>query len=39
MAQIVGVPDEKYGEELCACIKLRDGQGLSEDELRDRCRG
>jgi len=25
--QIVGVPDEKYGEELCACIKLRDGQG------------
>ena len=39
MAQIVGVPDEKYGEELCACIKLRDGQELSEDELRDRCRG
>jgi len=34
MAQIVGVPDEKYGEELCACIKLRDGQELSEDELR-----
>ena len=24
-AQVVGVPDEKYGEELCAWIRLRDG--------------
>jgi fatty-acyl-CoA synthase len=23
--QVVGVPDERYGEELCVCIKLRDG--------------
>jgi fatty-acyl-CoA synthase len=39
MAQIVGVPDEKYGEELCACIKLRGGERLSEEELREFCRG
>jgi fatty-acyl-CoA synthase len=39
MAQIVGVPDEKYGEELCACIKLKDGPRPSEAELRDFCRG
>ena len=39
MAQIVGVPDEKYGEELCACIKLKDGERLSEAELREFCRG
>jgi fatty-acyl-CoA synthase len=38
MAQVVGVPDEKYGEELCACIKLKMGQQLSEGELRLFCR-
>jgi fatty-acyl-CoA synthase len=39
MAQIVGVPDEKYGEELCACIKLKSGESLSEEELKEFCRG
>jgi fatty-acyl-CoA synthase len=39
MAQIVGVPDEKYGEELCACIKLKSGETLSEEELKAFCRG
>jgi fatty-acyl-CoA synthase len=24
-AQVIGVPDEKYGEELCAWIRMRDG--------------
>ena len=23
---VVGVPDDKYGEELCACVKLHDGE-------------
>ncbi|MGY2701739.1 AMP-binding protein [Nocardioides sp. HB32] len=33
--QVVGVPDEKYGEELCAWIKLRDGaQPLDADAVR-----
>lgn len=37
--QVVGVPDHKYGEELCAWIVLRDGEATSEDEVRDFCRG
>jgi fatty-acyl-CoA synthase len=37
--QVVGVPDPKYGEELCAWIRLRDGQQASADEIRDFCRG
>lgn len=38
-ACIVGVPDEKYGEELFACIKLKPGMSATEDEIRDYCRG
>ena len=37
--QCVGVPDPKYGEELCACIVLRPGMEAGEDEIRDFCRG
>ncbi len=36
--QVIGVPDEKYGEELCAWVKLREGALLTEDELREYCR-
>lgn len=36
--QIVGVPDDKYGEELAACIILRDGASLSDVELRSYCK-
>jgi fatty-acyl-CoA synthase len=37
--QCVGVPDEKYGEELCACIVLRPGTQSSVEEIREFCRG
>jgi fatty-acyl-CoA synthase len=37
--QVVGVPDVKYGEELCAWVRLQDGAECTEDELRDFCRG
>jgi fatty-acyl-CoA synthase len=37
--QVIGVPDVKYGEELCAWIRLRDGETATADELRDYCRG
>ena len=33
-----GVPDAKFGEELCAWIKLRAGATLTEDEVREFCR-
>jgi len=37
--QVIGVPDKKYGEEVCACIVLRAGQEATADEIRDFCRG
>ncbi len=37
--QVIGVPDQKYGEEVCAWIRLRDGHTATEEGLRDFCRG
>jgi fatty-acyl-CoA synthase len=37
--QVIGVPDEKYGEEVMAWVKLREGQAATADEIRDYCRG
>jgi len=37
--QCVGVPDLKYGEELCACVILRPGAEANEEEIREFCRG
>jgi fatty-acyl-CoA synthase len=37
--QVIGVPDTRYGEELCAWVKLRPGATLSLDELREFCTG
>jgi fatty-acyl-CoA synthase len=38
-AQVFGVPDVKYGEEVCAWVIARHGQAISEDEIRDFCKG
>ncbi len=32
--QVIGVPDEQYGEEIMACIILKEGETASEDEIR-----
>ena len=37
--QVFGVPDPKFGEELCAWVKLREGETLAEEEVREFCRG
>jgi fatty-acyl-CoA synthase len=37
--QVVGVPDEKYGEELCAWVRLKEGHSVDGEELREWCRG
>jgi fatty-acyl-CoA synthase len=37
--QVIGVPDERYGEEIMAWVVLREGATASEDELKDHCRG
>ena len=36
--QVFGVPDVRFGEELCAWIKVRAGETLTADEVREFCR-
>jgi len=36
--QVFGVPDLKYGEEVCAWIVLKPGEACVEDEIKDYCR-
>jgi fatty-acyl-CoA synthase len=36
--QVFGVPDERYGEELCAWIRLRSGETLTAEDVRAFCR-
>ncbi|MBQ4436306.1 MAG: AMP-binding protein [Clostridia bacterium] len=33
--QVIAVPDKQYGEEICACVVLRENASLTEDELKD----
>ena len=37
--QVIGVPDLKYGEELMAWIKLKDGQKIAPEEIKAFCKG
>jgi len=37
--EVIGVPDEKYGEEVCAWIKLREGQSATTEDIRAFCKG
>jgi Acyl-CoA synthetases (AMP-forming)/AMP-acid ligases II len=37
--QVIGVPDPQYGESVVAWVKVREGEALTEEELRDFCRG
>jgi fatty-acyl-CoA synthase len=37
--QVIGVPDVKYGEELMAWVKVREGATLTEDALKEFCQG
>jgi fatty-acyl-CoA synthase len=36
---VIGVPDEKYGEELCAWVVLKPGEEASDEDIRAFCRG
>jgi fatty-acyl-CoA synthase len=38
-AQVIGVPDVKYGEELMAWVRLRPGASLTGDAIRAYCKG
>ena len=37
--QVIGVPDEKYGEQVMAWVKLREGAEATDEDIRDFCRG
>ncbi|MGD7052301.1 MULTISPECIES: AMP-binding protein [Bacillaceae] len=37
--QIVGVPDEKFGEQVAAFIKVKPGESLNSQEVKDYCTG
>lgn len=37
--QVVGVPDEKYGEQVLACIKVKEGSTLTEEDMKAYCEG
>ena len=32
--QVIGVPDEQYGEEIMACIILKEGESMTEEEMK-----
>ena len=38
-AEVVGVPDPRFGEEVAAWIRLQEGKTASEQEIREFCRG
>ena len=37
--QVFGVPDRKYGEEVCAWVQLRPGETATEEDIREFCSG
>ena len=37
--QVFGVPDERYGEELCAWVKVRAGESLTVEDVKAFCQG
>jgi fatty-acyl-CoA synthase len=37
--QVVGVPDERFGEELVAAVRLQPGATVTAEEIREHCRG
>lgn len=38
-AYVVGVPDEKYGEQVLAAVKLKNGQTATDEEFKEYCTG
>ena len=37
--QVFGIPDDKFGEEVCAWVVLKDGESASEEDILAFCRG
>jgi len=39
IVQVIGIPDQKYGEQVCAVIKLKEGEKWTEEEVKEWCKG
>ncbi len=37
--QVIGVPDKKYGEEVCAWIMVKENENVTEEEIKEYCKG
>ncbi|MFC0271151.1 AMP-binding protein [Metabacillus herbersteinensis] len=37
--QVIGIPDEKYGEKVAACIKVKEGTSITAETIRAHCKG
>ncbi|CAG9815402.1 unnamed protein product, partial [Phaedon cochleariae] len=38
-AQVIGLPNERLGEEVCACLRTKDGRNFTVQELKGFCKG
>ena len=36
---VLGLPDKRMGEEVCAAIRIKEGMTLTEQEVKDFCKG
>ncbi|NIB38378.1 AMP-binding protein [Pseudomaricurvus alkylphenolicus] len=36
--QVFGIPDEKYGEEICAWVQVKEGSSLTPEEVKGYCK-
>lgn len=37
--QVIGVPDDKYGEEICAWVQIKENEQMTIDEVKEYCKG
>ena len=37
--KVIGIPDDRLGEQVCACIKLKEGHTATEEDIKQFCKG
>lgn len=36
---MIGLPDERYGEEVCACVRVKEGADLTLEKIKEFSKG
>ena len=36
---MIGIPDSRMGEEVCACIRLNEGASITSEKIKEYCKG